>query len=452
MQSIAWDWNGIAIKTKVACQQVWTWNISSHVGFRLFSFKLKGLAESDQMRANHKFFNRKTSILDSNKFLHSNSNFSSFWIIFHTPTFQRADGNFWPPRGIQPKQLSTMFWLRLAILWGQLNGGGLGIWRTWGIFGGGLFFIFGLGIFGKLQWQKPLEQWYQACVKHCLQTLDFLEWNSNVLGPDILSVESKRYWVLESFLRDAVAAEACRLWAITGLWVWEAWFLDPLRMTGTGCLQKAQLLTAELVEYLVMILDIYSCDFFALCDDSTCLRPWSPSQKNMFFSFRLEQVMMPPSISWRFPLFLRTYFEWQPGQSCLTISPIGSGDLEASPLELWTPDLAVDGWEVERILGGQKFIAEKNADVLKLIFFQKWRRNMIFCDHFLGLGDLNEQLRIWYRESCFVSSVRPPLPQWRVRPFCNCGCSQRVPFCIFGWMCVSWCPKNWVVEGLWLKK
>lgn len=97
MQSIAWDWNGIAIKTKVACQQVWTWNISSHVGFRLFSFKLKGLAESDQMRANHKFFNRKTSILDSNKFLHSNSNFSSFWIIFHTPTFQRADGNFGLP-------------------------------------------------------------------------------------------------------------------------------------------------------------------------------------------------------------------------------------------------------------------------------------------------------------------------------------------------------------------
>lgn len=207
--------------------------------FWLFSFKLKGLAESDKMRANHKFFNRKTSILDSNKFLHSNSNFGSFWIIFHTPTFQRADGNFWPPRGIQPKQLSTMFWLRLAILWGQLNGGGLGIWRTWGIFGGGLFFIFGLGIFGKLQWQKPLEQWYQAGVKQCLQTLDFLEWNSNVLGPDILSVESKRYWVLESFLRDAVAAEACRLWAITGLWVWEAWFLYPLRMTGTGCLQKA---------------------------------------------------------------------------------------------------------------------------------------------------------------------------------------------------------------------
>lgn len=210
--------------------------------------------------------------------------------------------------------------------------------------------------------------------------------------------------------------------------------------------------TAELVEYLVMILDIYSCDSFALCDDSTCLRPWSPSQKTCFFHLGLNRwwCHLP------FPgdkLFLRTYFEWQLGQSCLTISPIGLAILRPVHLNFGPPDLAVDGWEVERILGGQKFIAEKNANFLKLIFFQKWRRNMIFCAHFLGLGDLNEQLQIWYRESCFVSSVRPPLPQWRVRPFCNCGCSQRVPFCIFGWMCVTyWCPKNWVVEGLWLKK
>lgn len=397
------------------------------------------------MRANQKFFNRKTSILDSNKFLHSNSNFSSFWIIFHTPTFQRADGNFWPPRGIQPKQLSTMFWLRLAILWGQLNGGGLGIWRTWGIFGG-LFFIFGLGIFGNLQWQKPLEQWY---LDRC-ETVPTDTWfspprNSNVLGPDILSVESKWYWEIESFLRDAVAAEACRPWAITGLWVWEAWFLDPLRMTGTGCLQKTQLLTAELVEYLVMILDIYSYDSFALCDDSTCLRPWSPSQKTCFFHLGLNR--------WWFSPFHFLEIKLQLGQSCLTISSIGLAILRPVHLNFGPPDLAVDGWEVERILGGQKFIAEKHADFLKLIFFQKWRRNMIFCDHFLGLGDLNEQVQVWYRESCFVSSVRPPLPQWRVRPFCNCGCSQRVPFCIFGWMCVTyWCPKNWVVEGLWLKK